>query len=348
MNIHPWANTLYLCEPNALHRLTTQAASYDRCFGGREVAKARGKELDGIEQLASAAIASTGVTTCREEIGHARMSAIPEGTGDRLRMEAPRAVRAVKGKVGVIPIHGPVDQRMSSALMKTGGTSLEFVSAALDRLISDPSIGAIVLHIDSPGGSTYGTEELGTKIYNARGRKQIYAIADSMAASAGYWLASSASMVICTPGGDVGSVGVYAMHVDESKAMELQGMSVQMVSAGKYKTELNPFAPLGDEARANMQEQVNATYDKFLGALKRNRNTSIENVRANFGQGRVFSAEKALAAGMVDRILSLEELLAKLTGASGDVQTAGGRAAASEVSRLRMMHEQRKRKIAVT
>lgn len=256
-----------------------------------------------------------------------------------IRAEAPRAIRAVKGKVGVIPIYGPVDQRMSGELMKAGGTSLSFVNAAFDALINDPSIGAVVMRYDSPGGGVAGVQELADKIYGARKRKPIYAIADSMAASAAYWLASAASMVIATPGGDVGSVGVYVMHVDKSAAMEKEGFKVTMVQSGKYKTEFSPYAPLSDDARAEAQARVDEIYTKFNAALSRNFDVPIGDVRKGFGQGRVVSADKALELGMAHRVMSFDELIGKLTG--GDAPTT------ANANAMQMRWEQKKRELGV-
>jgi len=271
------------------------------------------------------------VTVARQSVGK---SDVPDSHAELTR------INAVKGKIGVIPIYGPVDQRTSGELEKSGGTPLDFVSMAFDTLMDNPAVGAIVLRIDSPGGSVYGTEELSNRIFAARGRKPIYAIADSLAASAAYWIASSADMIVATPGGDVGSVGVYVMHVDESAAMEKEGVRVTLVSAGQHKTEFSPYSPLSATAKAEAQARVDGTYEKFLNALKRNRGTSIENVRENYGKGRVLTAEKALAAGMIDRVLSFEQLIGKLGGSA----SAASRGPSADFLRAKAQHHMRGRK----
>lgn len=306
MNLAPFANTIWLAEPTLFAQVVSRVQNAGRCYTPREVADARQHAMGSIDGFVANAITATG-QTINAEIA-----------------EPAKAIRAVKGKVGVIPVWGPVQQRMSSELMKAGGTPLDFVSRAFDRMMSDPSIGAIVMHFDSPGGSSFGVEELSTKIYNARGSKPIYSMADSCAASAAYWLATSADMVICTPSGLVGSVGVYIMHIDESKALADAGIAVTMVSAAKYKTELASHAPLSEDAKANLQRHVDAIYESFVGALKRNRNTTVDNVRTGYGQGRVMNATDALAAGMCDRCMSYEDLMARLTGGgSTGVSSAG-------------------------
>lgn len=301
MSLEAYHGSLWLCEPLRLQQLAARVRAYRPCPTAREVVEAR-----------------------RAELAEARQAAA-------------RAVRAVKGKVGVIPVYGPVDQRMNADLMKAGGTSTEAVGAALDALLNDAQVEAVVLDVDSPGGSVYGTPELSDKIYNARGRKPIYAVANSMAASAGYWIASAAGDVAVTPAGDVGSVGVYAVHVDRSKEAEAEGIAVTFVHAGKYKVEGHPYAPLGEEARAHFQERVDETYGKFLQALSRNRGVSPADVRRDFGQGRLVGAGEAREARMVDRVMTFEELLGRLTGS-----TSAGHQASAEV--LRARHEMAKRR----
>ena len=310
MNLELFANTVWLADPAGFAAVVARVLSVRECAKPREIAEANAHMFARIDGLISVAAVSTGETF------HAELA------------EPSKAIRAVKGKVGVIPVWGPVQQRMSSELMKAGGTPLDFIARAFDRMVADPSIGAIVLSIDSPGGSSFGVEELATKIKDARSKKPIYAMADSYAASAAYWLASAASMVICTPSGVVGSVGVYVSHVDKSKAMADAGTVLTLVSSGKFKTELATNSPLSDDARANLQRNVDELHDTFISALKSNRGTTVENVRQNYGQGRVMSSGDALAAGMIDRVMSFEDLMARLTGGGAGVSGPGGMAAA--------------------
>lgn len=296
----------WLADPSHVLQALAKLAGFDRCFSGREVAEYRRQRLE------------------------------------EARLASSKAIRATKGKIGVIPIEGPIQQRMTSELMKLGGTSCEEVGYALDVLLNDESVDAIVFHVDSPGGSSYGISELSDRIYAARGRKKTYAVANSLMASAAYWLGTSAETVVVTPGGDVGSVGCYVIHADHSKALEAEGVRVEMVKSGKYKGEFNDFTPLSDESRSHLQESVDETHDKFLQALKRNRGVSLDHVREKFGQGRLLGAEKALDAGMVDRVMSFDQLMQKLVGDG----PSGGKKASAEVLRLSQEHRKRKDDLA--
>lgn len=258
---------------------------------------------------------------------------------------ASRAMRrTANGQVAVLPIYGLIEQRPSLASYYYGGCSTEDVGQAVDMLLGSRECEAILLDIDSPGGSIYGVEELASKIYDARGKKAIYAVANSMAASAAYWIGTAACQLAVTPGGDVGSVGVYSMHFDYSEALTQEGIKVTIAHAGKYKTEFNPYEPLGDDAKAAMQAQVDGTYTKFVKAVARNRGTQPSEVRAKYGQGRVMGADEALSVGMVDRIASLEEVLGKL-GSGGLGRMA--RSVSAEMLRLRLEHRRRRRPLGL-
>jgi hypothetical protein len=113
--------------------------------------------------------------------------------------------------------------------------------------------------------------------------------------------------VAVIPSGQVGSIGVFSMHVDTTAAEEAEGVKVTIVKAGKYKAE--NMEPLTDAAREAMQQQVDTYYDTFVADVAKGRGVAPKVVRETYGEGRVVLAKDALAAGMVDRIATLEEVL---------------------------------------
>lgn len=230
----------------------------------------------------------------------------------RARKAAAERLRKVSGKVAVLPLHGVVEHRYSAWSYLFGGCSTEAVGLALDYLKDSKECGAVLLDIDSPGGGADGVEELADKIQEFRAAKPVYGIANTLCASAAYWLASQCSNLYCTPSGEMGSVGVYMLHMDHSQALEQVGVKPTFVHAGKYKTEGNPYEPLGEDARAAMQEDADALYSKFCKAVARGRGVSVEAVRRDFGQGRLLDAAEAAACKMCDGVLSYGELLARL------------------------------------
>lgn len=218
-----------------------------------------------------------------------------------------------RGKVGVIQVFGTISKRPS--LFASGGTSTETVGRLLDQAVGDPDIKSIVLQIDSPGGSVYGVSELAAKVREARGKKTVVASVDPLAASAAYWIAAQASEVHITPSGQAGSIGVFAAHEDVSKMADLMGVKTTLVSAGKYKTEANPFSPLSEEARAAIQANVDRYYGLFVDDVARGRGRRPDTVKSGFGEGRMVGATEAVREGMADRVSTFEETIRRLGGA---------------------------------
>lgn len=239
------------------------------------------------------------------------LQALPRFMADGERKKTPR-IPKVNGSIAVIPLQGVITKR--------GGwfsDGLDRVMRTVDTAMGSKAIGAVVLDVDSPGGSSYGLMEFADRIHSYRdNEKPLLAVANPLAASAAYWAGTAADQLIISPSGDVGSVGVWSLHMDFSKALDDFGVKPTFVYAGKYKVEGNPYEPLTDEAREEIQRGVNEVYDQFVTALARNRGVSRSRVLADFGEGRVLSAERAKSAGMVDRIASMDEVLGTMAGGS--------------------------------
>lgn len=232
------------------------------------------------------------------------------------------------GTIAVLPLRGVITPRVSYMSMLYGGGSTGLIDwlAEFKSLVADEDVVAIVLDVDSPGGSTSLVQEAADAIYAARGSKPIVAIANTLCASAALWLAAQADELAVTPSGYVGSVGAYMVHEDWSGWNEQAGIDPTYVYAAPYKTEGNPDEPLTDEARADWQATVDENYDAFVDALARGRGTSAEDVRENYGQGRVLSANASVAAGMVDRVATFDDVIAGLVSSA---RTSGPDARAS-------------------
>jgi signal peptide peptidase SppA len=194
----------------------------------------------------------------------------------------------------------------------SGGTSTELMAAEFRELLRDTQVKAILFDINSPGGTVYGIPELAEEIRAARGVKPIVAVADALAASGAYWLGTQADELYVTPSGDVGSIGVVTAHTDLSAAAEKAGVKTTLVSAGRFKTEGNPYQPLGEEAYAHLKDRVDALYTTFVRDVARGRGVSDAVVREGFGQGRLVSATTARDLGMVTGIQTFDATLAKL------------------------------------
>jgi signal peptide peptidase SppA len=225
---------------------------------------------------------------------------------------APKSSGSPRGSIAVLPLMGVIARRAGMMGEASGGTSIEAFASQFRALLADQTVSTIVLEVDSPGGVIDGVDEMAAEIYHARETKPIVAIADTIAASAAYWIASAASEFVVTPSGQVGSIGVFAEHEDRSGLMTQMGVKRTLISAGRYKVEGNPYEPLSEEAQAAAQERVNEVYDMFVKAVARHRGVGVADVREGFGEGRMVGAKKALESGMVDRVETMQEMMRRL------------------------------------
>jgi len=237
-----------------------------------------------------------------------------EGPDSEARLQAALADHRTKKAIAVLPLLGPITQRAGLFTAFFGGTSTEKWGQSFDDLMATPSVGTVVIDADTPGGTVAGVPELADKIFKARGTKPTVLVANGMAASAGYWIGSQADQIVVTPSGQVGSVGVFSMHIDMSSALEKLGNKVTLISAGEHKTEWNPFEPLGEEAKAHEQTQVDGIMGQFVNAVAQGRGVTASTVRKDFGQGRTMRAKDAVAAGLADRVATLEQTIKRLGG----------------------------------
>jgi capsid assembly protease len=258
--------------------------------------------------------------------------ATPEAMAEVRAAQAARAARAksaatLVGGIAVLTLYGIMSQRanMVDDISGAGGTSTQAFTAALREALADDTVGGIIIDIDSPGGSVFGAGELASELLAARAQKPIYGYVNSLCASAAYWTGAQCSQLFITPGGQAGSIGVYMQHIDESKAMEMDGYAAEFIASGKYKVEGNSLGPLDDEARAFLKSQTDAYYAAFTSAVAKGRGAPIGSVRDGMGQGRCLMASDALAAGMVDGICTFDDVVAKMVKA---MKSGGGARAA--------------------
>src|SRR5690349_10913255 len=153
------------------------------------------------------------------------------------------------GDLAVIPLRGLITPRGSFlSLLFGGGGGLEAFRGALREALANDDVEGILLDVDSPGGSTDLVTETAAEIRAAREKKPITAIANTDAGSAAYALASQATELVVTPSGEVGSIGVFMLHWDESGFNERIGINLTYIYEGRYKIEGNPDEPLSEEA----------------------------------------------------------------------------------------------------
>ncbi len=233
---------------------------------------------------------------------------------------------------------------MMSDVSGPGAANLVAFQQAFRQAADDSQTGAIVIEVDSPGGQIDLVPETAAMIRSARrSDRPIVAVANTMAASAAYWIASAADELVVTPSGTVGSIGVYMLHRDVSEALKAEGIAPSFIYEGPRKIEGNPFAPLDDVSRKALQADVRAAYEAFTKDVAKARGVPVSVVRgdpeatneAHMGGGRAYGATEAVRLGMADRVATLEETIARL--AKGGRAGRGRRRADLARKRLAML-----------
>jgi signal peptide peptidase SppA len=215
---------------------------------------------------------------------------------------------AVNGNVAIIPIVGPVTKY--TGLLSNCDVSTLAVQSAISKAINDPDVQSIVLFIDSPGGTVAGTSDLASYIGQAKAIKPITAYVSDHCFSAAYWIASQCSQIVANAGAFVGSIGVYSVLLDSSKAAEQAGYAVTLVSAGEYKGLEEDGIPIGDKAIEETQRQVDAAYELFINSVAVGRSLSAKAVK-QLADGRIHVAAEAIEMKLIDAIGTLDVAINK-------------------------------------
>lgn len=226
--------------------------------------------------------------------------------------------------VAVIPIMGTIGRRANLFSDISGGASSDLVMRDLRAAAANSRVNSILLHIDSPGGTVAGTQQLADVVREVGAAKPLVTLGDGTMASASYWVGSAAKAVYIADGTtEVGSIGIVTSHRDMSGAEAQRGVKTTEIYSGKYKRIASSFAPLSEEGHVYMKDQVDYLYTQFVQAVADNRGASVDQVLADMADGRVFIGQQAIDAGLVDGIATLEQLVGRL--AAGEFSKTGAR-----------------------
>lgn len=220
---------------------------------------------------------------------------------------------SIENGVATVSINGPMTNRDAWYNEYLGIASYNAIREAVAYAASNEEVKHIVLDINSGGGPVNGVSDVSNLISVVNARiKPITAFTDGSMCSAAYWLACSAGDIYATNVSTVGSIGVIATHMEYSKQLKEDGVTVNVMRAGKYKALINSVEPLSETGREQMQAQLDAAYKVFVQHVAKARNQSYDFVDASMAQGREFFGEAALAANLVDGIESFDNLMSRI------------------------------------
>ena len=233
--------------------------------------------------------------------------------GSERRESGGRALSRASGGVAIVPVLDTLVNRGAWLDSRSGMTSYEGIAAQIRDAASDPDVRSILLDISSPGGEASGMAGLADLIRSVRQTKPVTALVNDMAASAAYGIASAANEIVISPTSMLGSIGVVMLHADRSGELAAQGVKPTLIFAGSHKVDGNPFEPLSDAVRADLQSSVDAHYQQFLEVVGAGRGNKLSASMARATEARTFIGQEAVALGLADRIASFDEVLSTLS-----------------------------------
>lgn len=242
-----------------------------------------------------------------------------------------RDFQVLEGGVAVIPITGIIARHSSqvNGSSQPQGTSCETIRAQVAKAVADDQVKALLLDVNSPGGSVDWIDETAQDIFAARQHKPVFGAADGMMCSAAYYLASQAQTVMATRTTDVGSIGVICSIDDWSRYDKNRGVDPIVVKSVPAKAGATRDGGVSDEFVEEMRKMCAAYHLMFLEAVARGRGISME-AAAQLGDGRVYMGKEALGLGLIDQIGTFEQVLemARKAGAEHESRGQGRRTSA--------------------
>ena len=216
----------------------------------------------------------------------------------------------ILGNVAVMHIAGVITKRYDFWTWYFDGTSADMIRDAAIELSSMEEIDTVVLNVDSPGGSVLGVADAAEAVYQLGKKKKTISVANSMMASAAYYIGSAAKKVYATPDAMVGSIGVYNAFLNFAGLLEKEGISYEVFRAGEYKHKPNSYEPVDDKGRKSMQASVDAYYTQFVQAISKHRKIDM-NEALKMADGSVQIGTDAAETNMIDGVASTEEVVEK-------------------------------------
>ena len=212
---------------------------------------------------------------------------------------------AIQDGVAIGNVEGVISRKISQLERGCGAVGVEDVIGLVEQAMSDDEIKALVLTFDSPGGSGMGTPEVASYIRQASKRKPIISYADGLMASAAYYMAAGSTAIYASESAMVGSIGTYIAILDQTRAVEMQGVKVELFKAGRLKAAGYPGTELSDEQREYMQGLVDELNDQFTAFV----NATRGGIDSETMQGQVFTANRAKTLGLIDSIATFDQVL---------------------------------------
>lgn len=257
-------------------------------------------------RLVGAEVEVVGAEASPEANRRARASLLDERLEEGMRSGRLGSYR-VRDGIAVIPVTGALIHRGGWIGNSSGQTSYEGLAAQIEMAASDGMVRGVALEIDSHGGEVAGCFSLTDQIRELREKKPVWAFISDHAFSAAYAIASQATRIVMPRTGGAGSIGVICMHADKSALLEQMGVQVTVISAGAHKADGNPYAPLPESVRADLQAEMEQLRTIFAETVGAGRGPKLTAEAALATEARCLIGADAVEAGLADEIANPRE-----------------------------------------
>jgi signal peptide peptidase SppA len=215
------------------------------------------------------------------------------------------------GDLAIVPVSGSLINGHAGWLSFFGVTGYDDIASALTQAVMDPDVKSILLDVSSGGGQASGAQPLADYVAQVGAVKPTSAHIDDVGASAAYWVASAApGGITVSPMGIAGSIGAVQIHTSYARQLAADGVDKTVIRSGEFKMLGNPYETLTDTAKAEMQAQVNDVNALFEAQVAKVRGVPVADGGTRMGQGRTFLGQRAVAAGLVDKVQTRDQAVA--------------------------------------
>jgi len=204
-------------------------------------------------------------------------------------------------KVGVVTISGPISADSGGSWLMGGPRGSRAIMAHLRAAADDGNVKAVVLRINSPGGSAAASQAMYTEVLRLAEKKPVVVSMADVAASGGYYIASAADVIVANPATITGSIGVIMETLTFYELMEKYGLGSMTITSGKYKDTGSPFRPMRPDERKLLEEMLNDVYEQFVSDVATARDMDIAAVK-KLADGRIYTGAQGKEAGLVDEL----------------------------------------------
>lgn len=235
--------------------------------------------------------------------------------GDKLKTVGVAAMKNDKkkqkeyrNKIAVVYAEGEIVESLPGGFDAAESTITERLNDDLMKLERDDDVKAVVLRVNSPGGSAYVSEQIWKAVSDLKKKKPVIVSMGSVAASGGYYISAGATKIVAEPNTITGSIGIFGIFPNATGLYKKVALTTDVVKTNRYADMLDPARPMTDEEKLLMQSFVNRGYDLFLTRCADGRGKSKADIDS-VAQGRVWTGELALKIGLVDELGGLERAI---------------------------------------